>query len=379
MNRLARTALAAALPAAAFSFALAQAPNPPLTITHPVTPGSGPAPTAPMVIHDPYSESAHFVVRHLRLDGQGPAAHVQPGTTVHAVLDINEHCVHCPTPHNHILVGFPGQEMAATCAWSGLRESGGWRTESFTLIAPMRPGVYPIRVRGASTAQPSCDDATLSYWTRDLPGGPGEESTIGVIVVENPRPAGAPTPGGPATTPPPGGSTPGVAPTTYPTVPPAGPVTLNNASFELPDVPAGQISPLAELPGWTRTAGSGIEVHDRSAEAANGSQWVELDGVDSSAIAVEVGTTAGSHYLIGVAFSPRPGTGAIDNRLEIRWNNEVVAVVSASGEGQVRPMWNRMQIRVRATGPTSRLELRDAGASNGQGTFVDDVSIAPTP
>ena len=166
-----------------------------MTITHPVTPGTGgTASAAPLVVHDPYSEAAHFVVRHLRLESQGPTIHVQPGTTVHAELEINEHCSACPSPHTHILVGFQGQANASTCAWSGLRESGGWQHERFSMIAPMAPGVYPIRVRQASNGSQTCDDSTLSYWTRDLPGGPGPDSTIGVLVVENARAAAAAVP-----------------------------------------------------------------------------------------------------------------------------------------------------------------------------------------
>lgn len=377
------------------SYAVAQPPNTggSMAITHPVTPGGGgTAPAEPLVIHDPYSQAAHFVVRHLRLGGQGPMAHVQPGATVHATLEINEHCTHCPTPHNHILVGFQGQQMAAACAWSGLRESGGWRTGNFSLIAPMRPGVYPIRVRPASTSQAACDDATLSYWTRDLPGGPGPDATIGVIVVENPRPTttgatpgavtGTTTTSTTATTTAPTASA-GLATTTTTTTVTSSSgasVSAVNASFEQPDIAQGQSAPTTSIPGWTRTQGSGIRVHDRSAgSAAAGDQWVELDGVDSSSISTEVATSAGANYLVTLAFSPRPGTTSLENRLEVRWNGELVATLSASGQGQTQNNWTRIAVRVRGTSTTGRLELRDAGTSNGQGTFVDDVAIVASP
>lgn len=386
--------LAALSTVAIASYALAQ-PNNGLTITHPVTPGTGgTAPTEPLVVHDPYSESAHFVVRHLRLQQQGPTIHVQPGATVHAELEINEHCTSCPTPHTHILIGFQGQQSAAACAWSGLRESGGWRTERFSFIAPMAPGVYPIRVRQASTGTSTCDDGTLSYWTRDLPSGPGPESTIGVLVVENARgavttPATTPTTV-PSTTPSTSvtGSTTttsyaGLTTTTSATgavsVPASAPSTISNASFEQPDVASGQSVPMSQILGWVRTVGSGIEVHDGAVgTAAAGQQWIELDGTDSSGIAADIATNAGSTYLVTLSFAARPGTGALDNRLEVRWGGEVIATLAASGEGTTSTAWTRVAFRVRATAGQARIELRDVGASNGQGTYVDDVAVTLT-
>lgn len=361
------------------SFALAQ-PNDHLTISHPVNSESGgTAPTEPLIIHDPYSEAAHFVVRHLRLgENGGPTIEVAPGATIHAELEINAHCSSCPSPHNHILVGFRGQHTAAACAWSGLRESGGWRHEHFTMVAPMQPGVYPVRAHQASTGSQTCDDGTLSYWTRDLPAGPGPDSTIGVVVVQNPRPV-------PSTTPP-TVTAPSTTTTSYAglvttstgtgTAVPSAPASIANGSFEQPDVAYGQAVAMANILGWVRTVGSGVEVHDHAAgAAAAGDQWVELDGADSSGIAADVATTAGASYLVTLAFAARPGTTALDNRLEIRWNNEVIATLSASGEGATTTSWTRASFRIHALTGQGRLELRDAGASNGQGTYVDDVSI----
>lgn len=390
--------LASAASTVALSVLAAAQPSPSggqMTITHPAGPGgTGSAPAEPLVVHDPYSESAHFVVRHLQLEGHGPTLQVQPGTTIHASIEINEHCSSCATPHNHILVGFQGQQTAAACAWSGMRESGGWRTQQFTMIAPMRPGVYPLRVRGASSSRPTCDDETMSYWTRDLPGGPGPEATIGVVVVENPRPV----PSTPASTVAPVPTTTSSATTTTTGVGPSGgpltttvatttvtsttsvataPSSIANGSFEQPDVAQGQSIPMAQILGWTRSFGNGVEVHDRTrGAAASGDQWVELDGTDSSGISAEVATVPGGTYMISLAFAPRPGTSIADNRLEIRWNGELVGTVAASGESAATAQWTRVTVRVHGIGSSGRLELRDAGTSNGIGTFVDDVTVA---
>jgi len=394
--RFPRLALALAPFLAFASFAGAQAQGGTqgsISITQPVGPnGTSISSSEPLVIHDPYTEAAHFVVRRLRLENQGPTIHVQPGTTVHATLEANVHCTHCTTPHNHLIVGYAGRQEAAACAWSGLRETGGWHTGHFTIVAPMQPGVYPIRIRIASSGIQQCGDATLSFWTRDLPGGPNADSTIGVLVVESPArlPGSTGTTTGATTT----GATTGTTTaattsatgsttttatatgTTGASAVTTGTAAITNGGFEMPDVAAGQTALQPALPGWVRMAGAGVEVHDNNAgRAAVGSQYIELDGTDSTAIATDIPTAANTNYLVSMQFAARPGTAAGDNKLEVRWNGELVGTVQASGEGATDARWMRVSFRVRATSAGSRLELRDAGLSNGQGTYVDDVAI----
>lgn len=341
-----------------------------VTITQPVgSDGTSIASTEPLVIHDPYLEEAHFMIRRLALEGQGPTIHVQPGTVVHARAEVNVHCVHCATPHNHIIIGYSTERAGATCVWSGLRESGGWHHKEFTLVAPAQPGVYPIRVAIASSGLQVCGDHTLSYWTHERPTGPAPDATIGVLVVENPQRVVTPTTTDLATQ---------TAAATAASAATPGSTAITNGSFEFPDVANGSTQVIAALPGWVRMGGQGIEIHDNNAgRGATGTQFIELDGMDSSAIATDLPTTVGSSYLITLQFAARPGTAAGDNKLEVRWNGELVAVVQASGEGQTDTRWSRYSFRVRAAGTGSRLELRDAGQSNGQGTYVDDVSIQP--
>ncbi|MET0406232.1 MAG: hypothetical protein ABW123_27690 [Cystobacter sp.] len=151
---------------------------------------------------------------------------------------------------------------------------------------------------------------------------------------------------------------------------------LINGGFEQPSLRKGSFQALGDLPGWRRSDGRTIELQNNVAgSAAQGSQLVELDGENNTAIYQDVATRPGTEYELRLAFSARPGTDLRDNALEVSWNGRVLTRLDASGEKLSDTAWTYTTVRVRAEGPSSRLELRDVGRSTGSGTYVDDVSL----
>ncbi|MDC0714670.1 hypothetical protein POL68_39845 [Stigmatella sp. ncwal1] len=162
--------------------------------------------------------------------------------------------------------------------------------------------------------------------------------------------------------------------------PPSGPPQrgelLTNGGFEQPSLPRGNYRSMPSVPGWNRSVGRSIELQNRVAGSpASGDQYIELDGDDNTGIYQEVSTRPGAEYELRLAFSARPGTDVSDNALDVVWNGRVLTRLQASGQGLSETAWTYAIFRVRAEGPSSRVELRDVGASNGSGTYVDDVSL----
>lgn len=149
-----------------------------------------------------------------------------------------------------------------------------------------------------------------------------------------------------------------------------------NGSFEEPALATGTWNLFPSIPGWSLTYGPAIEIQNSTAgPAADGLQWIELDSTASSGIYQNLNTTVNQVYLLSFAFSPRLGTPASDNILQVQWNGQVLATISADGTNLTSTQWTTYTYAVIATGPSTRLEFDDLGTSNGVGTFLDNVSV----
>ncbi len=122
-----------------------------------------------------------YSVRDLKLNGEGNNIRLAQGGQVKATLEINHDCRECGGAINQIIVGLAGEDRAQACVWNGGQSSRGWQTVSFTLRIPQAPGSYEVRTRYAQAY--NCKDA-IGWWKIDRSQGPGEQSTIGVVVVE---------------------------------------------------------------------------------------------------------------------------------------------------------------------------------------------------
>lgn len=116
-----------------------------------------------------------------------------------------------------------------------------------------------------------------------------------------------------------------------------------------------------------------------------GAQYTELDSdwygpghpqngePASIKIYQNLSTGAGCKYELKFYFSPRPGTGADDNILEVKWKGVVLDTLSRTGGSQTD--WSEHTYTVTASGATTRLEFTDLGTANSLGTFLDNVSV----
>ncbi len=221
----------------------------------------------------------------------------------------------------------------------------GWSTNSDEVV-----GLDRIRVRDGE-APPPPPQPTVT------PGTPAR------FAVERPAEVAPPTPPTPPTPPPP-------------------PVLVNlvaNGGFEGRALRDGTWA-TGGIPGWRTASGPGGEVQANAAGApAEGRQLVELDSDAPSAIAQDLATRAGQRYELSLSFSARPGTARVSNRLAIVWGGQVVARIDSDGNGTPQTRWVTVTQIVTASSSRTTLELRDEGAADGLGTYVDDVRVTPIP
>jgi hypothetical protein len=153
-----------------------------------------------------------------------------------------------------------------------------------------------------------------------------------------------------------------------------------NGSFEDPVVPSWDV--FDSIPGWTTSAGCGIEIqHNAAGTALEGAQLVELDSSDLlgtgcsslSAMYQDVPTAAGMKYELRFAHSPRPGIH--DNRIEVSWEGAALAVVNGNGQFNGDTVWQYYSYVVTATGSPSRLAFADRGVQDTLGGYIDDVTL----
>ncbi|MDM8567715.1 DUF642 domain-containing protein [Candidatus Halobeggiatoa sp. HSG11] len=146
-----------------------------------------------------------------------------------------------------------------------------------------------------------------------------------------------------------------------------------NGSFEKPKLGEGWKA-LDSIPGWTASKGH-IEVqHGVAGKPRQGKQLVELDAHNSSAIYQDIVTKVNETYKLIFHLSPRPGTTADDNKLQVMWDGNVVDTFDA-GAGGKETVWKRYEYIVNASKTKTRLEFQDVGKSNGLGTYIDKVVV----
>lgn len=147
-----------------------------------------------------------------------------------------------------------------------------------------------------------------------------------------------------------------------------------NGSFEADAIDAGTWS-IAPLTGWTGTDGANELWNALAGQpaAADGAQYVELDSdARLDALAQTVTTVAGQAYTLSLAYASRAETAAAGDTtdaFEVWWNGSLVATVDPESTA-----WATFTAEVTATG-ADVLELREAGANDGYGALVDDVSL----
>lgn len=148
-----------------------------------------------------------------------------------------------------------------------------------------------------------------------------------------------------------------------------------DGSFEQHAQADGSWNVYATLPGWTTTAGPGIELRNQVAgNASDGKNFVELDSYGNSAMAQTLTTLAGSVYTVTFDYSARTGVGAASNGIELLWNGASVATVTADGSGLSGNDWHAFSYSVTGTG-SDVLSFRAIGTSDGVGGSLDAIAV----
>lgn len=151
---------------------------------------------------------------------------------------------------------------------------------------------------------------------------------------------------------------------------------LTNGGFEAPALGNGAWNVFPTIPGWRTVSGPGIEVQAGAAGTpAEGRQLVELDSHAPTSIAQDVTTSPRQRYEVRLSFAARAGTNRATNRLAIVWDGQVIARIDADGTGTDQPRWVTVSYFVTARGRQATLELRDEGAADSVGTYIDNVSV----
>lgn len=135
------------------------------------------------------------------------------------------------------------------------------------------------------------------------------------------------------------------------------PNLVKNGDFEHVHVPGGFVH-LDSIEGWTLEAGASIEVQRSVGNGAGGSnQYLEVASSEPTTVTQVLPTVSDQIYELRFQWSPRPGVA--DNALAVRWGEQVVARLNASGVGSRTPVWKEHAVRVIAYGSSTVLAFVD--------------------
>jgi hypothetical protein len=152
---------------------------------------------------------------------------------------------------------------------------------------------------------------------------------------------------------------------------------IQNGSFENPVITSNySVVSSSSVPNWLSSTDNFEIWRNLDGFAGQGDQNLELDVNTPSTISQSVATVPGNEYRVKIAFSPRVGTPANDNKVEVVFGGDVLGTVSADGTGYPSNVWTAHNFIATASGANSLLELRDLGSvTDGYGTLIDDVVV----
>lgn len=155
----------------------------------------------------------------------------------------------------------------------------------------------------------------------------------------------------------------------------AGPNLVVDGSFEDQAQAAGSWSVYNAINGWTTVGGSGIELrNDVAGTAFDGVNFVELDSYSNSAMAQTLTTVAGSTYDLSFAYSARAGVSAGSNPIQVLWNGNGIATVTANGSSLSGNDWQVFNYTVTGSG-SDTLTFRAIGVNDSLGGSLDAVTV----
>ncbi|MGA1004677.1 cadherin-like domain-containing protein, partial [Vulcanococcus sp.] len=152
---------------------------------------------------------------------------------------------------------------------------------------------------------------------------------------------------------------------------------------------------LEEVDGWTPPEGELIEVKnngDGSGQAANGEQFIELNQdplgffPNASGVFKDITTNAGQEYELSLQYAGRAGYDEDVNRFEVlidgvsqgTWSQSNTTATPGDSSLGGEHNWETINLKFTASGPATRVELKEAGSDLpfGRGMRIDDIRIA---
>lgn len=160
---------------------------------------------------------------------------------------------------------------------------------------------------------------------------------------------------------------------------------LQNGSFEVipPVVPENGWGIFNSVPNWVVSLSDGLEIWRNfngsgAGLASDGAQNVEMDGNDATKITQSVATVAGATYELKFDFSPRAGTGLVENNVDAAANGNLVVNVTGDGSANSANVWTTHGGTFVAAGTSTAISFEDKGAANdngGLGALIDNARL----
>ena len=133
----------------------------------------------------------------------------------------------------------------------------------------------------------------------------------------------------------------------------------------------------SDVPGWKLgDSGNPIEIQkDVYDNNSDGEHELELDSDGNSTVYQEVPTHDCGYFKLSFDYSPRPGSDAETNPVEVWWNGELLTTLTGDGTDLDGFDWTTYTFLVEGNGDTGKLEFRGAGDSDSFGGLIDSVSL----
>lgn len=157
-----------------------------------------------------------------------------------------------------------------------------------------------------------------------------------------------------------------------------GPNLVVNGNFERPELsstatPTASIFPTS-IQGWTGT--NGIEIHKNifTPIAEEGPQYAELDVSSNTSISQQISVSPGRTSRFSFYYSPRPGTSALSNALDVSLSGNTIFSLSENGVGLGNTAWRSYSYDYTPSTSSVLIRFTATGDSDSLGVLVDGIS-----
>lgn len=160
---------------------------------------------------------------------------------------------------------------------------------------------------------------------------------------------------------------------------------IQNGGFEAPALSFGAwtIETNQSITKWfsalmsNSESSPGVEVQNHAAGSpAEGQNLAELDGNAPTRIWQSIPTKSGYDYALTFKYSPRPGTNAADNTIQVRKDDVAQGADLSRGSTSGDTEWTSETRSFIGTGAATKIEFADLGTPDSLGSYLDDVRLS---